>query len=82
MKPANSRHLHGAANTDEVESISRTPLIPTLDGHNLDWLIGRLWNCTDIVGHVYWSLVDMPPTSNRTVAAMARHIKAQYRNSN
>jgi hypothetical protein len=45
-------------------------------------LIGRLWNCTNIVSDIYWSLVDMPPTSTHTVAAMVRHIKSQYRNPN
>ncbi len=50
--------------------------------YQIDWLIGRLWNCTDIVGHESWSLIDMPSTSIHTVAAMVRHIKAQYRNLN
>jgi len=50
--------------------------------YQVDSLLGRLWNCTDQLPSSPLLLIDMPPSSNGTYAAMVRHLKAEYRNPN
>jgi hypothetical protein len=39
------------------------------------WVVGQLWNCTDILPRVYCDEADLPPGS--TYAQAARRIAAQ-----
>jgi hypothetical protein len=39
------------------------------------WLLGQLWNCTDIVSGHFWVPVDLP--RGRTFARLVRALKAE-----
>ena len=60
-------HLRGAFEgwlMDELEQ-------PEIDGDpvDADWLIGQLWNCTDIMPSILCSWLGLPPGSTYAVGA-------------
>jgi hypothetical protein len=40
------------------------------------WLLGQLWNCTDILGGSYDEMLEIEAPHKRTFGAAARHIAA------